>query len=69
LFLFHAMDDSVVPIQNSLDLIAAARANHVPVEAHLFASGGHGFGALHLPEQSSGRLWPETFARWTATQG
>jgi acetyl esterase/lipase len=68
LFLFHAMDDPVVPIQNSLDLIAAARANHVPVEAHLFASGGHGFGALHLPEHSSGRLWPETFARWTAAQ-
>jgi acetyl esterase/lipase len=68
LFLFHAMDDPVVPIQNSIDLIAAARADRVPVEAHLFESGGHGFGALHLPEQSSGRLWPEAFARWTATR-
>jgi acetyl esterase/lipase len=67
-FLAHAMDDPVVPIQNSLDLIAVARFNHVPVEAHLFETGGHGFGALHLPEGSSGRLWPESFARWTAAR-
>jgi acetyl esterase/lipase len=69
LFLVHAMNDPVVPIQNSLDLIAAARTNHVPVEAHLFERGGHGFGALHLPEASSGRMWPELFARWTAARG
>jgi acetyl esterase/lipase len=69
LFLVHALDDPVVPIRNSLDLISAARANHVPVEAHLLESGGHGFGALHLPAHSSGRLWPELFERWTAARG
>jgi len=68
LFLFHAADDPVVPIQNSIDVMAAARRNDVPVEAHLFTSGGHGFGALHLPEQSSGRMWPDMFARWTAAR-
>jgi acetyl esterase/lipase len=67
LFLVHAMDDPVVPIQNSLDLIIAARAHQVPVEAHLFEKGGHGFGALHQPDGAPGRLWPESFARWTAT--
>jgi acetyl esterase/lipase len=68
MFLVHAMDDPVVPIQNSLDLIGAARAHQVPIEAHLFERGGHGFGALHLPDRSGGRLWPELFERWTAAQ-
>ena len=29
---------------------------------------GHGFGALHLPDQSGGRMWPELLARWTAAR-
>lgn len=44
LFLAHACDDPAVPVENSLMLLAAARAARRPVEAHLFQEGGHAFG-------------------------
>ena len=62
-FVVHAFDDGLVPIDNSLAWIAAARAANVPVEAHLFAQGGHGFG-LHLPRANPGSRWPDLFALW-----
>ncbi|PAX09652.1 alpha/beta hydrolase [Sphingomonas lenta] len=65
LFMVHAMDDTVVPVEQVLDMVAAARAAKVPVETHLFDRGGHGFGALNAPERSPARLWTELFERWT----
>ena len=41
-FVWHTMPDDCVPVQNTLMLIEACRAAHVPVEAHLFPEGGHG---------------------------
>ena len=66
LFIGHAIDDTTVPIRQSLAMIEACLAAKVPVEAHLFESGGHGFGGMHLPPDASGRIWPELFARWSA---
>lgn len=66
-FLVHAVDDPIVPLAQSLLTIEKCRAANVPVEAHLLEKGGHGFGALHLPADSPGRLWPDTFARWLKT--
>ncbi len=62
-FLVHAFDDPVVAMDNSLDWIAACRAAGVPVEAHLVARGGHGFG-LHLSPDLPGARWPELLAAW-----
>ena len=67
-FLVHALDDPVVPLENSLQWIAASRAAGVAVEAHLFASGGHGFG-LHLPAHLPGSRWPELFNLWLRRNG
>lgn len=66
-FLVHAIDDGTVPIRQSLAWIEACLAARVPVEAHLLEKGGHGFGGRHLAAASSGRPWPDLFARWTAT--
>jgi acetyl esterase/lipase len=63
LFLVHAEDDDVVPVLNSLDMLAAARAAGIPVEAHILEKGGHGFGT-RLPRTLPGSLWPELFDRW-----
>jgi acetyl esterase/lipase len=64
LFLAQALDDKTVSPQNTLNMLAAARAAHVPVEMHLFESGGHGFGtARHMPELPASR-WPELFSLW-----
>jgi acetyl esterase/lipase len=67
-FLVHAFDDGLVPIENSMRWIAAARAAKVPVEAHLLAEGGHGFG-LHLPHDNPGSRWPDLFALWMRKHG
>ena len=67
-FLVHAVDDNVVPVENSLDWLAACRTAKVPAEAHVFAEGGHGFG-LHLASHLPGSRWPELFAAWMRRHG
>lgn len=67
-FVVHAFDDPLVPIDNSLAWIAAARAAKASVEAHLIAEGGHGFG-LHLPRDNPGSRWPDLFALWMRKHG
>jgi acetyl esterase/lipase len=67
-FVVAAFDDDTVPVENSLEWIAAARAAKTSVEAHLFAQGGHGFG-LHLPKENPGSRWPDLFALWMRQHG
>ena len=67
-FLVHAEDDDVVPVENSLLFRAALRTKKLAVEMHLFAHGGHGFGlrkAIGKPAEA----WPELFVAWAKTQG
>ena len=64
-FLVHAWDDPSVPIENSLNYLAALRAAKVPAEAHLFAEGGHGFG-IALARGKPAAIWPELFLAWAA---
>ena len=62
-FLLHALDDTAVPPENSLAVFAACRALDLPVEMHLFAQGGHGFGLRHargLPVE----VWPDLMLAW-----
>ena len=44
--LFHAADDSAVPIENSLRFYRALLEHKVPAELHAYEEGGHGFGML-----------------------
>lgn len=67
-FLLHAEDDVSVPVDNSLRLHAALRAARIPVEMHLFAQGGHGFGlrkAMGKPVEA----WPDLWRAWARTIG
>lgn len=41
-FVWHTMDDSTVPVENTLLLVSALRKAQVPCEAHLFPHGVHG---------------------------
>lgn len=68
-FLVHSLDDPVVPLENSLDWIAAARAAGVSVEAHLFAAGGHGFGVQMMAPDLPAARWPDLFAAWMRKNG
>ncbi len=67
-FLLHAEDDDAVPVENSLRLHAALRARKVPVEMHLFANGGHGFG-LRKAVGKPVEIWPELWRAWARTVG
>lgn len=67
-FLLAAEDDDVVPIANTLNLHAALRRNRVPVELHLFAAGGHGFGVRQSPEEPVS-AWPAIWLAWAKWVG
>lgn len=62
LFLMHAVDDTAVPLENSLLMMAAMRERGRPVEGHFFEKGGHGFGA-GVRGQPNG-AWLDLFAAW-----
>lgn len=67
-FLLHAEDDDVVPVENTLRLRAGLKARGIPLEMHLFANGGHGFGlrkAVGKPVEA----WPELWRAWARTVG
>jgi acetyl esterase/lipase len=67
-FLLHCEDDTTVAVENSLILRAALKAKGIPVETHLFAHGGHGFG-LRKTIGKPVAVWPELFMVYARTQG
>jgi acetyl esterase/lipase len=67
-FIVHAEDDGAVPVENALLLRRALKEKGIPVETHLFAQGGHGFGlrnAVGKPIEA----WPELWRAWARTVG
>lgn len=62
LFLLHAADDNVVPVENIRLMYRAAQDNNLPVELHIFESGGHGFGMR--PDAGAVAIWPELVHGW-----
>ena len=61
-FIVHASDDSAVPVENSLYYYQALKKNDVPVEMHIYPTGGHGVGlALGKGALAS---WPSLMIAW-----
>lgn len=60
-FLVHAADDKAVPLQNSLAYAQALTNNQVPVDLHVYAKGGHGFG---LNNKTTGDDWFARLMQW-----
>lgn len=61
-FLAHAYDDETCHVTESILYAERLRANNVPVEMHLFAKGGHGFG-LGRREDGTDQ-WLPLFVNW-----
>lgn len=61
-FLCHALDDTAVPVENSLRMLAAMREARRPVEAHLLQEGGHAFG-VGRPGTPSAQ-WIDLYCAW-----
>lgn len=64
IFIAHALDDPVVPAAQPMAMLAACQAARIPVEAHFFQEGGHGFGPSYLAPELPGAEWPVLFDRW-----
>lgn len=67
-FLVHASDDGLVPVENSLALHAALLAAKRPAELHVFDEGGHGFG-VRASKAVPVSNWPHLFAAFAARKG
>jgi acetyl esterase/lipase len=65
-FLVHAVDDNVVPVANSIKFLEALQRNKVPVEMHLYQSGGHGFG---MHNKTTKEEWMVSLKNWFFTNG
>jgi acetyl esterase/lipase len=66
-FLLQAEDDNVDYVNQSLVYYIGLKNAGVPVEMHLYAHGGHGFG-LRRTELPITR-WPELVEKWLGTIG
>lgn len=64
IFIAQALDDPLVALSEPMAVLTAAKAAGVPVEAHFFQEGGHGFGPAYLPPELPGSRWPELFDLW-----
>jgi acetyl esterase/lipase len=60
-FLVHAADDATVAVQNSIVYGQALVKYKVPVEMHIYQSGGHGFGLFNKTTTDN---WFERMENW-----
>jgi acetyl esterase/lipase len=63
-FIVHAADDGAVPVANALNYASALANNKVPVDLHIMAKGGHGFG---LTNKTTEEYWFDRLATWFKT--
>jgi acetyl esterase/lipase len=66
-FIVQAEDDPIDTIQNSLVYYSGLKKAGVPVEMHLFAHGGHGFGLRRTEFPITD--WPSLVDTWLETIG
>ncbi len=67
MFLLQAEDDPIDTVRNSLVYYVALKKAGVPVEMHLYAQGGHGFGLRRTKLPITG--WPQLVETWLGTIG
>lgn len=61
-FLFHATDDKVVPVENSLAFYKALSDKGVSATMHIYPKGGHGFSLARSDNHLRG--WIERMFEW-----
>lgn len=66
MFLTMAFDDPVKP-ENILRMGIALKQNDVPVELHLYPTGGHGYGLR--PNDHAATTWPAACQGWMQASG
>jgi acetyl esterase/lipase len=61
ILIVHSADDKVVPLRNALDFIDACVAHNVSVTAHIYPTGGHGYGFTGKGDATG---WTDRLAEW-----
>ncbi len=61
-FLFHAIDDEGVPVENSLVFLKALKDRGVAATLHVYPKGGHGFSLARTDPHLRG--WTERMFEW-----
>jgi acetyl esterase/lipase len=62
-FLWHTVEDQVVPVENSMMFASALRQNNIPFELHIYPHGPHGLSLATL-ETDDGRGVNPQAATW-----
>lgn len=65
-FMVQANDDKTVPVMNTLNYIEALNRAGVKNEAHLYPTGGHGFG---LNNKTVKDYWFDRLINWMDSEG
>ncbi len=68
-FLWHTFEDTAVPVENSLDFVAALRKAGVPFDLHIYQKGHHGMGLADKPPFAGAHPWAADCLYWLAAQG
>ena len=72
-FLWHTMEDSTVPVEQSLEYARALQKAGIPYALHIFTHGGHGLSignrAGFEDQYPEIVAWPELCADWLRTMG
>lgn len=66
-FIGHAADDRGAKVEGSLLLLLQCQSQGVPIEAHIYTQGGHGFG-LRPADVPCPTDWPKRMAEWLAVR-
>ncbi len=62
-FIFHSQDDQAVKVANSVKMYEGLVEKEIPVEAHFFPTGGHGY-SLGINTDETYNHWPEYCGNW-----
>jgi acetyl esterase/lipase len=72
-FIFHTVEDAVVPVENSLEFAAALRRAGVPFDLHIYQKGLHGSGLGGVPysvyDPAKMHPWTRDCIFWLQQQG
>lgn len=69
-FLWHTVEDTAVPIENSLFFVAALRQSGVPFSFHAYDKGRHGLGlGAPFSEKENYHLWVANCEFWLSEMG
>jgi acetyl esterase/lipase len=67
-FLWHTLEDTAVPVENSLDFAASLRKAGVPFDLHVYQKGRHGIGLASKPPFNNPHPWAKDCLFWLREQ-